>query len=594
LQQEDKIVSIFRQAYRAFWIIFFCGAILWLGAANTYAQGCPTLFSPNRGWAQNAIVRFWFDSGFTEEQKRQIRAAAAEWNRANSFNNSKVSFVEDTAGTNFSLRFLIAPAGTLAAGNPAIFNATYDGATLTVKSATITYDPNNTFPGSTQLIADPARPGYSTVVMKLVLHEMGHLMGLDHPFVPADPCDQPDGATVLNYACGINDQGNNIPTTVSACDQSTINSESIYPPTTVPAPTLQIDSSSVANPVNEGAGRTQVVVTRAGDHSTAVSVNYATSDPAGLTNCDVINGVASSRCDYATTIGTLRFASGEVSKTISIPIVDDSYAEGNESFTFALSNPVGASLVSPTTATITIADNDSTTGANPIDQTPFFVRQHYIDFLGREPDSFGFKGWQDILNNCQPGDTRCDRIEVSAGFFRSPEFQERGYFVYRFYSVALGRKPDYEEFMPDLAKVSGFLTEAEKEANRVAFVDEFMQRSAFKTRYDSQTTPTTYVDALLATAGLPNHPSRAGWIAGLTNGSLTRAQVLRQLAESGEAYSKFYNEAFVVMQYFGYLRRNPDKFYLDWIAIMNQDPANYRNMVNGFMNSTEYRRRFGP
>jgi hypothetical protein len=584
-------VSTFRQAYRAFWVIFFCAAILWLGAKTTYAQGCPTLFSPNRGWAQNSIVRFGFGSGFNEEQKRQIRAAAAEWNRANSLNNSKVSFVEDTSGTNFSLQFVI---GALGAGNPAVFNATYDAATFTVKSGSVTYDPNNTFPGSTQLIADPARPGYSTVVMKLVLHEMGHLMGLDHPFVPADPCDQPDGATVLNYACGINDQGNNIPTTVSACDQSTINSESIYPPINLPAPTLQIDSSSVANPVGEGTGRAEVVVTRAGDHSIAVSVNYATSDTAGLTNCDVANGVASSRCDYATTVGTLRFSSGETSKTISIPVVDDSYAEGRESFTIALSNPSGATLSSPTTATITITDNDATTTSNPIDQTPFFVRQHYIDFLGREPDPAGFQGWQNTLNNCAPGDKTCDRIEVSSGFFRSTEFQERGYFVYRFYSVSLGRKPDYAEFIPDLAKVSGFLTDAEKEANKVAFVDEFMARAAFKSKYDSTIgNPTAYVDALLNTAGLQNHPSRAGWIAGLQNGSMTRATVLRALAESSEAYAKFYNEAFVVMQYFGYLRRDPDIAYLDWIKSINQN-GDYRAMIDGFMNSTEYRRRFGP
>jgi hypothetical protein len=49
----------------------------------------------------------------------------------------------------------------------------------------------------------------------------------------------------------------------------------------------------------------------------------------------------------------------------------------------------------------------------------------------------------------------------------------------------------------------------------------------------------------------------------------------------------------VVMQYFGYLRRDPDAFYLDWIGIMNRNPANYRGMVDGFMNSAEYRQRFG-
>jgi hypothetical protein len=221
------------------------------------------------------------------------------------------------------------------------------------------------------------------------------------------------------------------------------------------------------------------------------------------------------------------------------------------------------------------------------------VRQHYIDFLGREPDPAGFQGWQNTLNNCAPGDKTCDRIEVSSGFFRSTEFQERGYFVYRFYSVSLGRKPDYAEFIPDLAKVSGFLTDAEKEANKVAFIDEFMSRSAFKNKYDSTIgNPTAYVDALLQTAGLPNHPSRAGWIAGLQNGTLTRARVLRELAESAEAYSKFYNEAFVVMQYFGYLRRDPDAAYLDWIKSINQN-NDYRVMIDGFVNSTEYKIRFG-
>jgi hypothetical protein len=578
------------RAYRNLYVALFCAAILLAGASKAHAQR-PTI--TNHGWPQNSIIRYAFGAGFTDEQKRQIRAAAAEWNRANSINYSKVSFVEDTSGQNFSLQFQI---GALTAGNPAVFTGSYDPATGTVKTGIITYDPNNTFPNSTQLIADPAQPLYSTIVMKLVMHEMGHLMGLDHPALPpsGNVCDQQDGATVMNYACGINDQGNNLPTTVAPYDQDAINLETIYPSIILPTPTLQIDTTSVATPFDEGAGRASVVVTRSGDHTTAVSVNYATSDPAGITNCDVVNGIASSRCDYITSISTLRFASGEISKTISIPLVDDSYHEGSESFTITLSNPGGASLGSPSTATITIADNDATTGPNPIDGTDFFVRQHYLDFLNREPDPPGFRGWRDILNNCKSGDTTCDRIEVSSRFFRSAEFQERGYFIYRFYSVALGRKPNYAEFIPDLAKVSGFLTADELEANKVAFIQEFMTRQEFQTRYGSLTDPTTYVDALLSTAGLPNHPSRGTWITGLANGTLTRLQVLRQLAESIEAYNKFYTQAFVVMQYFGYLRRDPDSLYLKWIDIMNGNGGDYRSMVNGFVNSAEYRKRFGP
>ena len=47
---------------------------------------------------------------------------------------------------------------------------------------------------------------------------------------------------------------------------------------------------------------------------------------------------------------------------------------------------------------------------------------------------------------------------------------------------------------------------------------------------------------------------------------------------------KYYNQAFVVMEYFGYLRRDPDALYLDWIKMLDQT-KNPRNMVTGFINS---------
>ena len=228
---------------------------------------------------------------------------------------------------------------------------------------------------------------------------------------------------------------------------------------------------------------------------------------------------------------------------------------------------------------------------NPIDCGDFFVRQHYRDFLGREPDPAGMAGWLAVLNNCLPGDTSCDRIHVSSAFFRSPEFQERGYFLYRFYSVAFGRKPDFNEFTPDLAKVSGFLTVAELEAAKLAFMAEFMNRPAFLSKFNGLSN-TEYVETLLSTADI-SHPNRDTWIAALTNGSRTRAQVLREIAESTEVDNKYYNQAFVVMQYFGYLRRQPDELYLNWIAHLD-GTGDYRSMIHGFMNSIEYRARFGP
>lgn len=229
---------------------------------------------------------------------------------------------------------------------------------------------------------------------------------------------------------------------------------------------------------------------------------------------------------------------------------------------------------------------------NPIDQTAFFVRQHYLDFLGREPEPGGYQGWQDILNNCPQGSTQCDRIEVSSAFFRSPEFQERGYFIYRFYAAALGRIPHYTEFMPDIAKVSGFLSPEQLEANKAAFIQELMSRAEFKSKYDSLTDPGAYINALTAASGV-NLSQKQALIDDLIVGRKTRAEVLRAVAESNEVYLKFYTESFVVMQYFGYLRRDPDILYLDWIRTMNQT-GDYRTMINGFMNSAEYRQRFGP
>jgi hypothetical protein len=356
-----------------------------------------------------------------------------------------------------------------------------------------------------------------------------------------------------------------------------------------------IEFSSSTYSVNEDELRVFVTVNRRGDLSKVARVDYTTSDSSALNNCNQVTGNASSRCDYATTVGTILFAAGESSEAISIPIVNDVYIEGgSEVLTFTLSNVSNADLGTITTATVIILDADNGLEPNPIDNNSFFIRQHYLDFLGREPEPAGLTGWQNVLNNCgttvQPP---CDRVEVSAGFFRSPEFQDRGYFIYRFYS-AVGRIPLYEGFMPDFAKVSGFFSAQQLEENKVAFVNEFMMRSDFQTKYGSLPDPTAYVDALLQTIGLPNHPIRQTWINGLTNGSMSRGQVLRSLVESTEVYQKYYNEAFVIMQYFGYLRRSADISYLQWIQTMNSNGGDYRVMINGFLNSLEYRQRFGP
>ncbi|HKR58498.1 MAG TPA: FG-GAP-like repeat-containing protein, partial [Pyrinomonadaceae bacterium] len=354
-------------------------------------------------------------------------------------------------------------------------------------------------------------------------------------------------------------------------------------------PGVQLGSATYS--VNEGNPRVDITVTRTGDTSSSASAKFTTNDAAGLQNCNVFNGIASPRCDFIVQVGTVSFAAGEASKSFSIAITNDSYAEGNENFTVTLSNPVGGSIGTQTNATVMIVDNDGTTGTNPIEDTAFFVRQHYLDFLGREPDPPGEAAWISSINNCPPNDTSCDRIHVSQVFFQSAEFQQRGYFVYRFYPVSFGRKPDYDEFVPDLASVSGFLDDAQLEAAKVAFIAAFMERPAFISTYNFVNN-TQYVDTLLNTAGV-TLASRQQMIDGLNARTLTRAQVLRQIAESNEVSIKYFNQAYAVMEYFGYLRRQPDAFYLDWIAYLNGG-GTPRGMVTGFVNSAEYRLRFGP
>jgi CSLREA domain-containing protein len=360
---------------------------------------------------------------------------------------------------------------------------------------------------------------------------------------------------------------------------------------------LQFDSATYN--VGEASGHATITVTRPGSSAAPASVDYETSDLSGLTNCNVNTGNASARCDYTAVAGTLNFIAGQTSASFDVPLVNDVYVEGPETLTLTLSKPTGGTLGTPSTATLTITDNDFAPGApNPIDTASFFVRQHYMDVLNREPEAQGLADWLAILNNCPAGDKSCDLIQVSSGFFRSPESFDRAYFIYRFYETALGRKPDYDEYQRDLRQVAGFLTDAELEARKAAFAEDFASRPEFKARYDSKANGDDYVNTIVATAGVV--PSNRTSVA-IRQGSLsiTRGQALRELLESPEISARFFNRAFVVVGYFAYLRRDPDALYLVWIDRLDHPSAGqsyedtYREMIGGFIGSQEYRSRFG-
>ena len=232
-----------------------------------------------------------------------------------------------------------------------------------------------------------------------------------------------------------------------------------------------------------------------------------------------------------------------------------------------------------------------------IDDIDFFVQEQYIDFLGRFPDSTGFANWVSTLTNCPNGgfgefdNPGCDRVHVSAGFYQSIEFQGRGYFAYRFYETALGRRPLYVEFIPDMQKVGGAQSPEQEAASKIEYMNAFVQRPEFKNIYDALNNQ-QYVDKIEQTAGV-TVSNKADLVAALNGGTQTRAQVLRTIVESQPVFDKFFNRGFVSMQYFGYLRRDPDTIgFQNWVNTLNADPNNFRHMIFGFIYSNEYRNRF--
>jgi Tol biopolymer transport system component len=394
----------------------------------------------------------------------------------------------------------------------------------------------------------------------------------------------------------------------------------------IATPPSQIQLSAPSYSASEGSGSVAITVTRTGNTTGMASLSYTTSDSAGASNCNVMGSVASSRCDYETTLGTLNFAPGETSKTITVFLVDDSYPENNEAFNVTLSAAVGsgAALGSPATATVTITDSDSSTSANPIDIPSFFVREHYLDFLNREPDSAGLAFWTNQITSCG-SDAQCieiKRINVSAAFFLSIESQETGYLVYRMYKVAYNPPGfpvpvRYDEFMSDTQQVSSGVVigqpgaEQKLENNKQTLAAEFVLRLRFTLAHPLSNTPGQFVDALYANAVVtPSLTERAAAVnefGGLptTADTLARARVLRRIAEHSTLKQQELNKAFVLMEYFGYLRRNPFdppeatadfQGYNFWLNKLNQFNGNFVNaeMVKAFLVSGECRHRFGP
>lgn len=265
--------------------------------------------------------------------------------------------------------------------------------------------------------------------------------------------------------------------------------------------------------------------------------------------------------------------------------------------------------------------------SNPIDRPEFFVRRHYLDFLNRQPDAAGLNFWTNEISSCGSNVSCIEvkRINVSAAFFLSIEFQGTGYLVERLYKTAYGdvignstfptahQLPvpviRFHEFLDDSQQLGQGLIvgqpgwEQVLENNKQLFTTQFVQRSRFTAAFPTSMTAAQFVDTLNANAGGPLSPAeRNQLVTDLSTGVRTRAQVLLAVAEDPDFSAAEFNRAFVLMQYFGYLRRNPNDLpdadytgYDFWLTKLN-DFGNFGDaeMVKAFIVSSEYKHRFGP
>lgn len=292
----------------------------------------------------------------------------------------------------------------------------------------------------------------------------------------------------------------------------------------------------------------------------------------------------------------------------------------------AIARLLGDPTPTPTpTVTPTPTPTPTPTCPNPIDCPDFFVRQQYLDFLNREPDASGLAFWINEITSCG-GDQQCTevkRVNVSAAFFLSIEFQQTGYLAYRIYKAAYGNLPNAPvpirlgEFLADTRQIGQGVVvlqpgwETVLENNKQAFAAEFVQRSRFTSIYPTSMTPDQFVDQLFTNSGVtPSVTDRTAAInefgsATTTTDTAARARALRRVAENLTLSRQEFNRAFVLMQYFGYLRRNPNDppepglnfdGYNFWLTKLNQFNGDYisAEMVKAFITSGEYRQRFDP
>ena len=319
--------------------------------------------------------------------------------------------------------------------------------------------------------------------------------------------------------------------------------------------------------------------------------------PAGTVLSVLVDGVKVGELQLAATLeGELEL---ESERGTSVPAVTGAS-------TVVVTNAQGQTVLS---GTFNSSPTATTAKDNDIDDSNFFVEQHYRDFLDREPDDAGLRFWRNEMEKCGADDAcvRRARVNTSGAFFLSIEFQETGYMLYRFSKETTGEMPRRNAFLLGMQKAAqgvvvgqaGWEQRLEENKRRVA--EDWVERPEFHARFD-QMADDQFVEALFRNAGVrPPEAERERLVEGLRERRETRATVLRKVADDAEFRGKEQNRAFVLMQYFGYLHRNPDEGpdadmsgFNFWLKKLDDNGGDFHKaeMVRAFIESAEYRKRF--
>jgi hypothetical protein len=383
--------------------------------------------------------------------------------------------------------------------------------------------------------------------------------------------------------------------------------ENYTDPNSLPHPIFHFNTGAPAANTTNGSVAV-VTTTQVGDITGHISDNHGN----GVEGVSVRLTGSQNRLIMTDAQGNYRFDNVDTSGSYSV-----TPARANFDFTPAQRSFAPTGL--HTEATFTAAANGA--GLNPLDTTEYFVRQQYLDFLNREPDESGLNFWVNTVESCG-ADAACrevKRINNSGAFFLSIEFQETGYLVYRTYRSAYGEQPgipvpvQLTEFKPDTQEIGNGVVvlqdgwQQKLENNKQAYMADFVSRPRFTAAYPTTMTPSQFANQLFTRAGVVPSPADLNTAinefgsAGNSADPAARARALRDVADNAALSAQQFNQAFVLMQYFGYLRRDPNASpdsdfsgFNFWLGKLNAFNGNYidAEMVKAFISATEYRGRF--